>query len=73
MGVSILSGAHMTIFPEVIRLLKAKKAGHIKVFGGGIIPPDDVKKLKKLGVKEVFLSGTNTEDIIRFVKEKIAK
>jgi methylmalonyl-CoA mutase, C-terminal domain len=72
-GVSILSGAHMTIFPEVIRLLKAKKAGHIKVFGGGIIPPDDVKKLKKLGVKEVFLSGTNTEDIIRFVKEKIAK
>jgi methylmalonyl-CoA mutase, C-terminal domain len=72
-GVSILSGAHMTIFPEVIRLLKAKKAGHIKVFGGGIIPPDDVKKLKRLGVKEVFLSGTNTEDIIRFVKEKIAK
>jgi methylmalonyl-CoA mutase C-terminal domain/subunit len=72
-GISILSGAHMTIFPEVIRLLNAKGADHIKLFGGGIIPPDDVNKLKKLGVMEVFLPGTNTDDIVAFVNKKIKK
>ncbi len=68
-GLSILSGAHLTIFPEVLRLLKEKKAGHIKVFGGGIIPPEDVKKLKKSGVMEIFLPGASTDRIIQFVKE----
>ena len=72
-GISILSGAHMTVFPEVIRLLNAKGADHIKLFGGGIIPPDDVNKLKKLGVMEVFLPGTNTEHIVEFVNKKIKK
>ena len=72
-GISILSGAHMTVFPEVIRLLNAKGADHIKLFGGGIIPPDDVNKLKKLGVMEVFLPGTNTDDIVEFVNKKIKK
>ena len=72
-GLSILSGAHMTIFPEVLRLLKEKRAKQIKVFGGGIIPPDDVRKLKKLGVLEIFLPGASTETIVRFVKEKVRK
>jgi len=71
-GISILSGAHMTVFPEVLKLLKKKKAGHIKVFGGGIIPRDDVKKLKAMGVLEIFLSGTNTDSIVEFGKKKIA-
>jgi len=70
-GISVLSGAHLTIFPEVIRLLKLRRAGQIKVFGGGIIPPEDVKKLKKLGVMEIFLPGTSTEEIIKFVKDKL--
>ena len=72
-GISILSGAHMTVFPEVIRLLNAKGVDHIKLFGGGIIPPDDVNKLKKLGVMEVFLPGTNTDHIVQFVNKKIKK
>ena len=70
-GISVLSGAHLTIFPEVIKLLKERGAGQIKVFGGGIIPPEDVKKLKKLGVMEIFLPGTSTEEIIKFVKAKL--
>jgi len=72
-GLSILSGAHMTVFPEVLRLLKAKAATQIKVFGGGIIPPDDVKKLKKLGVIEIFLPGTSTDAIVQFVKDKLKR
>ncbi len=71
-GLSILSGAHLSIFPRVLELLKEKGAEHIKVFGGGIIPPEDVEKLKQLGVLEIFLPGTSTEEIIRFVQEKIA-
>jgi len=72
-GVSILSGAHMTIFPEVIRLLKEKGAGHIKVFGGGIIPEDDVKRLKKMGVLEIFLPGASTDAIVKFMNDKVKK
>ena len=72
-GLSILSGAHMSIFPKVLELLKEKGAEQIKVFGGGIIPPEDVEKLKQLGVLEIFLPGTSTEEIIRFVQEKIAE
>jgi len=72
-GLSILSGAHMAIFPEVLRLLRERGAEHIKVFGGGIIPPEDVKKLKEMGVMEIFLPGTSTDEIIKFVQEKIAR
>lgn len=72
-GLSILSGAHMAIFPEVLRLLRERGAEHIKVFGGGIIPPGDVKKLKEMGVLEIFLPGTSTDEIIKFVQEKIAR
>lgn len=72
-GLSILSGAHMTQFPEVMKLLKEQKADDIVVFGGGIIPKDDVSKLKELGVKEIFLPGAATTEIIDWVKANIRK
>lgn len=72
-GLSILSGAHMTQFPEVMKLLKEQKADDIIVFGGGIIPKDDVKKLKELGVKEIFLPGAATTEIIDWVRANIRK
>ena len=70
-GLSVLSGAHLTLFPEVIRLLKEKDAGDIAVFGGGIIPDDDVANLKRVGVKEVFTPGASTEDIIKWVRDNV--
>jgi methylmalonyl-CoA mutase C-terminal domain/subunit len=70
-GLSILSGAHLTLFPEVIRLLKEKGAGDVTVFGGGIIPDDDAAKLKSMGVKQVFTPGASTEDIIKWVRENV--
>lgn len=70
-GMSVLSGAHMTLFPEVIELLKAQNAGDIVVFGGGIIPRDDIEKLKSIGVKEVFLPGTSTTEVIEWVRKNI--
>jgi methylmalonyl-CoA mutase C-terminal domain/subunit len=69
-GLSILSGAHMTIFPKVINLLKQEDASDILVFGGGIIPEEDKDELKKQGVAEIFGPGTSTEDIITFLKNK---
>jgi methylmalonyl-CoA mutase C-terminal domain/subunit len=68
---SILSGAHNTLFPKVIELLKAKGAGDLPVFGGGIIPEDDIPGLKAAGVKEIFTPGTSTEDINAWVKTNI--
>jgi methylmalonyl-CoA mutase C-terminal domain/subunit len=70
-GLSIMSGAHMTLFPAIIDLLKAKGAGDIRVFGGGIIPQDDVPKLKALGTAEVFLPGSSTETIIEWIRGNI--
>jgi methylmalonyl-CoA mutase, C-terminal domain len=70
-GLSVLSGAHMTLFPEVMRLLKEKGAGDIAVFGGGIIPADEAKKLKEMGVKEIFTPGASTEDIVKWVRENV--
>ncbi len=70
-GMSILSGAHMTIFPAVIELLKEKGAPDIVVFGGGIIPQDDVPKLKQKGVAEVFLPGSSTQTIIDWIRANI--
>ena len=70
-GLSVLSGAHMTLFPEIIRLLKEKGADDVAVFGGGIIPEDDAGKLKALGVKEIFTPGASTEDIVKWVRENI--
>ena len=71
-GLSILSGAHMTLFPEVMKLLKEEKAQDIVVFGGGIFPKEDVEKLKKLGVKEIFLPGASTTEIIDWVRENVS-
>lgn len=70
-GLSILSGAHMTLFPEVLRLLKEQGAEDIAVFGGGIIPKGDVAKLKELGVREIFLPGASTKEIIEWVRANI--
>ncbi|HEY6394188.1 MAG TPA: cobalamin B12-binding domain-containing protein [Candidatus Binataceae bacterium] len=70
-GLSVLSGAHMTLFPEVMRLLKERGAGDVAVFGGGIIPDDDAGRLKELGVKGVFTPGASTEDIVKWVRENV--
>jgi methylmalonyl-CoA mutase C-terminal domain/subunit len=69
-GLSILSGAHMTMFPRVMELMKEKGAEHIVVFGGGIIPPEDVTRLEEIGVARIFGPGTNTGDIVKFIRER---
>ncbi|MBD3403008.1 methylmalonyl-CoA mutase [candidate division GN15 bacterium] len=71
-GVSILSGAHMTLFPAILDEMKAKNAGDIILFGGGIIPDDDKEELEKLGVAKVFTPGAPTEQAIEFLKKTIA-
>ena len=70
-GISILSGAHNKLFPEVMRLLKEQKLQDMMVFGGGIVPKEDVAGLKKVGVAEIFNPGTSTEEIIGYVKEHV--
>jgi methylmalonyl-CoA mutase, C-terminal domain len=70
-GLSILSGAHMTLFPAVMQLLKQKGIADIAVFGGGIVPPEDIPELKKLGIKEIFTPGASTEDIVNWVRANI--
>jgi methylmalonyl-CoA mutase, C-terminal domain len=70
-GLSVLSGAHNYLFKRVLELLSEKGADDIAVFGGGIIPPEDIAELKSMGVKELFTPGTSTEDIIRFVHKNI--
>ncbi|HVA76953.1 MAG TPA: cobalamin B12-binding domain-containing protein [Candidatus Binataceae bacterium] len=71
-GLSVLSGAHMTLFPEVLRLLKERGATDIAVFGGGIIPDDDAAKLKQSGVRQIFTPGASTEDIVKWVRENVS-
>jgi methylmalonyl-CoA mutase C-terminal domain/subunit len=70
-GLSVLSGAHMTIFPAIIELLKQKGATDIAVFGGGIIPQDDVPPLKEKGVSAVFPPGSTTQSIIEWIRANI--
>jgi len=70
-GLSILSGAHMTIFPRVISLLRQKRSRDIMVIGGGIIPQHDMKKLEKKGVKKLFGPGTPTTEIIDWIHHNI--
>jgi methylmalonyl-CoA mutase C-terminal domain/subunit len=72
-GLSILSGAHMTLFPRVIQLLKEKGLEDVLVFGGGIIPDQDVPELKRLGVRGIFGPGTSTDTIVEFVREEIRR
>jgi methylmalonyl-CoA mutase, C-terminal domain len=70
-GLSIMSGAHMTLFPAVIDLLREKGASEVAVFGGGIIPQDDVPRLKEKGVAEVFLPGSSTQAIVDWIRANI--
>jgi methylmalonyl-CoA mutase C-terminal domain/subunit len=70
-GLSVLSGAHNHLFSRVLELLNEKGAEDIAVFGGGIIPAEDIKALKALGVKELFTPGASTQEIVRFVRENI--
>jgi methylmalonyl-CoA mutase C-terminal domain/subunit len=70
-GLSLLSGAHRVLFPSVVELLKEQQSGDILVFGGGIIPQDDIGWLKERGIREVFTPGASTEDIIEWVKRNI--
>ncbi|MBM4307838.1 MAG: cobalamin B12-binding domain-containing protein [Deltaproteobacteria bacterium] len=70
-GLSILSGAHDYIFPQVIQLLKEKGVNDIVVFGGGIIPEEDIAALKECGAKALFVPGTPIEEAVRWVKENI--
>jgi methylmalonyl-CoA mutase C-terminal domain/subunit len=70
-GLSILSGAHMTIFPRILELLKQKNAEHIIVIGGGIIPEEDIKKLLQMGVKRIFTPGAPTNEIVDYINSII--
>jgi len=70
-GLSIMSGAHMTLFPAVIDLLRAQGARDVVVFGGGIIPQDDVPRLKERGVAEVFLPGSPTQAIVEWIRANV--
>jgi methylmalonyl-CoA mutase C-terminal domain/subunit len=66
-GISILSGAHMTVFPKIIQLMKEKEMGDVLVTGGGIIPEDDMKNLNEMGVGKLFAPGANTKDIADYI------
>ncbi len=70
-GVSILSGAHMTLFPAILDEMKTRGADDILLFGGGIIPDDDKEELEKMGVARVFTPGAPTEDAIKFLREAV--
>ena len=71
-GLSVLSGAHMTLFAKVIELLKARDAGDIVVFGGGIIPDADIPALQAMGVATVFTPGATTQQIVGWVREHVS-
>ncbi len=70
-GLSILSGAHMTLFPAILEGMKARALGDVVVFGGGIIPEEDIPKLATLGVRGIFRPGATTEDIVKWVRENV--
>jgi methylmalonyl-CoA mutase C-terminal domain/subunit len=72
-GVSILSGAHMTVFPKIIQLMKEKGMNDVLLTGGGIIPDADMKKLIALGVGQLFAPGTETNVIVNYIKDEVKK
>jgi methylmalonyl-CoA mutase C-terminal domain/subunit len=72
-GLSLLSGAHMTLFQDVTKLLKERGMGDVLVVGGGIIPEEDVPKLKKAGIAGVFGPGTHIEDIVGFIQKNVKR
>ncbi|MEK6534143.1 MAG: cobalamin B12-binding domain-containing protein, partial [Thermodesulfobacteriota bacterium] len=70
-GLSSLSGAHNKLFPKVVQILRERGAADILVFGGGIIPVNDIPALKESGVREIFLPGASTEDIIQYIRDNV--
>ena len=72
-GISILSGAHMTIFPKVKKLMEEKGLYDVLLFGGGIIPDEDIKTLREMGVGELFTPGTPTFETVQYVKDWVLK
>ncbi len=70
-GLSILSGAHMTLFPAVLKEMKAKGAENIILFGGGIIPDEDIAELEKEGVSKLFTPGASTEEIVSYLRSAV--
>jgi len=72
-GLSILSGAHMTLFPRVLKLLESRGAGHMLLTGGGIIPREDAKKLSDMGVGHLFGPGTTTTEIVEYIRTYMQK
>jgi methylmalonyl-CoA mutase C-terminal domain/subunit len=72
-GISILSGAHMTVFPKIIALMKAKQLDNVLLTGGGIIPESDMKQLKEMGVGELFAPGTTMQTITEYIKNWVTE
>ena len=70
-GVSILSGAHMTIFPRILTLIKEQGLGDVILFGGGIIPEKDIQELRRIGVGELFTPGTSTQTIVDYLRAAV--
>jgi methylmalonyl-CoA mutase C-terminal domain/subunit len=72
-GISILSGAHMTVFPKIIEIMKAKQLENVLLTGGGIIPEGDIKQLKEMGVGELFAPGTTMQTITEYIKNWVTE
>ena len=70
-GLSIMSGAHLTLFPAVVDALRQRGASDVTVFGGGIIPQDDIPTLRESGVSQVFLPGTTTQSIVDWIRGNV--
>jgi methylmalonyl-CoA mutase C-terminal domain/subunit len=70
-GLSCHSGAHMTLFPRVASLLREKGAGNVVIFGGGIIPKDDIPRLAEAGIEKIFTPGASTGDIVGWLRERL--
>jgi methylmalonyl-CoA mutase C-terminal domain/subunit len=72
-GLSILSGAHMTLVPRILKLLQEQGAGDVVITAGGTIPSDDVEELKRQGVAEIFTPGTSTQEAVDFIRDAVAQ
>jgi isobutyryl-CoA mutase small subunit len=72
-GLSCHSGAHMTLFPKVVTLLRDRGAGDVLVFGGGIIPKDDIPKLEQAGIEKIFTPGATTGEIVGWLKARLSE
>ncbi len=72
-AMSILSGAHNHLFPEVVKLLKAQEANDVLIIGGGVIPEDDIPELERCGVRAIFTPGTPTKDVVEYIEEHVKR